>query len=206
MAERREAWSASEFVDRRHQMEARSRPNETRARPVHFVRVWLAWWAALVVVWLLLVDTFATDELVVGAAASAISASVATAVHRRGYIRFWPRAVWLREVPSLLWETTLDCGRLTDALWRRVVRREPVHGETFRVAFHQGGDNGRDGARRALVNFAVSFTPNSYVVDIDPEGDSLLVHRLVAAPLDAILRREQERAAAITDPPRGDDT
>jgi len=187
-------------------MEAHSRPSETRDQPVHAVRLWLAWWGVLAVIWLLLVDTFATDELLVGAAAAGIAASVATAVHRRGYIRFWPRAAWAREVPSLVWEATLDCGRLADALWRRVVRRERVHGETFRVPFDHGGDNGRDGARRALVNFAVSFTPNSYVVDIDPEGDTLLVHRLVAAPLDRVLRREQERAAAaIAHPHRGDD-
>jgi len=187
-------------------MEARSRPNETRADPVRLGRLWLAWWVALAVVWLLLVDTLATDELIVGAAAAAIAASVATAVHRRGYIRFWPRMAWSREVPSLLRETTLDCGRLAGALWQRVVRREPVHGDMFRVPFDHGGDNGRDGARRALVNFAVSLTPNSYVVDIDPEGDTLLVHRLVEAPLDRILQREQERAtAAITNPTRGDD-
>jgi len=187
-------------------MEARSRPNETRVHPAHLLRIWLAWWAVLVVVWLLLVDTFAASEFVVGAVAAAIAASAAAAVHRRGYIRFWPRLAWSREVPSLIWETTLDCGRLADALWQRVVLRKRVHGEMFRVPFDRGGDNGRDGARRALVNFAVSLTPNSYVVDIDPESDTLLVHRLVAAPLDRILRREQDRATtAITNPYRGDD-
>ena len=93
------------------------------------------------------------------------------------------------------WSIVVDCGLLTTALWRRIVLRRRVEGTTFRVPFHHGGDNGRDGARRALVNFAVSITPNSYVVDIDPEGDSLLVHRLVAGPLDRVLTREQQRAA-----------
>jgi len=78
------------------------------------------------------------------------------------------------------WSIVVDCGLLTTALWRRIVLRRRVEGTTFRVPFHRGGDNGRDGAQRALVNFAVSITPNSYVVDIDPEGDSLLVHRLVS--------------------------
>jgi multisubunit Na+/H+ antiporter MnhE subunit len=190
--ERREAWSARVFVDRRHLM-------TRRGNPVPLAAAWLAWWIALVIVWLLLVDTLAADELAVGAVAAAIAASVAIAVHKRGYIRFQPRLAWTREIPYLLWETVLDCGRLGDALWRRVIKRQPVQGVTVRVPFHHGGDNGRDGARRALVNFAVSFTPNSYVVDIDPEADSLLVHRLVPGPLDRILQREARRASVASD-------
>jgi hypothetical protein len=96
---------------------------------------------------------------------------------------------------------------LGSALWRKVVRRDAVEGSTVRVPFHHGGDNGRDGARRALVNFAVSLTPNSYVIDIDPEADSLLVHRLVAGPLDGLLQRQQQRAEihlGSTATPNGD--
>lgn len=157
----------------------------------------LGWWAALVVLWLLLVDAIQTQELVVGSIAAAVSATVATAVLRRGYIRFWPRALWVLEVPNLIASVIIDCVVLAGALWRRVVRREPVRGLTVRVPFRHGGDNARDGARRALANFAVSLTPNSYVVDMDPEGgDSLLVHRLVPAPPDRVLQRGE--------PSRGD--
>jgi multisubunit Na+/H+ antiporter MnhE subunit len=173
-----------------------ARPPAER-EPDHAIRTaatWAAWWAALAVVWLLLVDTFQADELVVGAVAAAIAATVGTVVQRRGYIRFWPRAAWVLETPYLIGGIVVDCGLLARALWRRLVLRRPVHGETIRVPFHHGGDTGRDGARRALVNFAVSITPNSYVVDMDPEGDNLLVHRLVPVPLDRVLRREQLRA------------
>jgi multisubunit Na+/H+ antiporter MnhE subunit len=158
------------------------------------LRVWVGWWAALALVWLLLVDTLRYDELIVGAFAAAIAATVATAVLRRGYIRFSPRPRWLLETPYLVRDVLVDCVLLAGALWRRTVGRQPVRGTTIRVPFHHGDDSGRDGARRALVNFAVSLTPNSYVVDIDPEGDSLLVHRLVPVPLDRVLRREQQRA------------
>jgi multisubunit Na+/H+ antiporter MnhE subunit len=155
---------------------------------------WLGWWAVLAGLWLLLVDTLRVDEALVGAGAAAIAATVATAVHSRGYIRFQPRAAWLRGVPSLLGAVVVDCGLLGRALWRRVVHREHTRGAMLVVPFHHGGDTGRDGARRAVVNFGVSLTPNSYVVDIDPEGDNLLVHRLVDRPLDRILRYEQLRA------------
>jgi len=167
-------------------MDSRPRPDPT----LNLAHIWCAWWVALAVIWLLLVDTVHADELIVGAVAAGLAASVATAVHHRGYIRFSPRLRWLLEAPSLLAAVVVDCGLLAGALWRRLVLREDVRGQMIRVPFRHGGDNGRDGARRALVNFAVSLTPNSYVVDIDPEGDSLLVHRLVPGPLDGVLRRE----------------
>jgi multisubunit Na+/H+ antiporter MnhE subunit len=46
------------------------------------------------------------------------------------------------------------------------------------------------------VNVSVSLTPNSFVIDIDPEAHSLLVHRLVARPLDAVLEQQRLRARA----------
>jgi multisubunit Na+/H+ antiporter MnhE subunit len=63
------------------------------------------------------------------------------------------------------------------------------------VPFHHGGDNGRDGARRALVNFSVSLSPNTFVLDVDPEGDNLLVHQLVSRPPERILERQRQLAA-----------
>jgi multisubunit Na+/H+ antiporter MnhE subunit len=169
------------------------------------VRVWFGWWTALALVWLALVDTVRSDELIVGALAAAVAATVATAVLSRGYIRFSPRLSWLTETPYLVRDVLVDCVLLAGALWRRTVRGEPVRGVAIRVPFHHGDDSGRDGARRALVNFAVSLTPNSYVVDIDPESDSLLVHRLVPVPLDRVLRREQERAEVTSrQPDEGD--
>ena len=155
-------------------------------RPRHRPALWLAWWAALLVVWLLLVDTTDPQELAAGAVAAAVAATLATAVHRRGYIRFQPRARWLRHTPALLWNVLVDCALLGRALWQRTILRRPVAGTTVRVPFEYGGDSGRDGARRALVNFAISLTPNSYVIDIDPEAHSLLIHQLVADLPDRI--------------------
>lgn len=148
------------------------------------------------VAWILLVDTIAVQELVLGAAAAGVAAAVGFAVQRRGYIRFRPRARWLLQTPRLAWNVLVDCALLGQALWRRVVRREAVEGITIRVPFDYGDEGGRDGARRALVNVSVSLTPNSFVIDIDPEAHSLLVHQLVARPLDAVLERQQARARA----------
>ena len=187
-------------------MQARSLSSSSIGR-WNLVAIWLAWWSGLAVVWLLLVDTFRPEELAVGAAAAAITATLATVAHLRGYIRFRPRAAWLLETPQIVGNVLVDCVLLAGALWHKTVRRERTQGEMIRVPFHHGDDSGRDGARRALVNFAVSLTPNSYVVDIDPEGDSLLVHRMVPVPLDRLLLREQARfLRAHPKLPRGDDS
>ena len=158
------------------------------------VGIGAAWWAAMFVAWIALDDTIARPELVVGAVAAAIAAAIAFTVQRRGYISFQPRARWLMQIPRLAWTVLADCALLGGALWRRVVRREAVEGTTIRVPFDYGGDNPRDGARRALVNVGVSLTPNSFVIDIDPEAGSLLVHQLVARPLDAMLETQRRRA------------
>jgi multisubunit Na+/H+ antiporter MnhE subunit len=170
-------------------------PEVEGASGKNYALLWLAWWGSLFVGWLLLVDTFDPQELVVGAMAAALAASVAIVVHRQGYIRFWPRAAWLAHLPYLARMVIVDSGVLAVALWRRLVLRQPVSGSTIRVPFHHGGDNGRDGARRALVNISVSLTPNSFVLDLDPEGDSVLVHQLVARPLDRVLERQRQLAA-----------
>jgi len=153
-----------------------------------------AWWLAMFAAWIALVDSVALPELLVGLTAATVAALVAYEVHRRGYISFRPRFRWLLQSPRLVRSVLADSATLGYALWRRVVRREPVHGTTIRIPFDYGGDNGRDGARRALVNLSVSLTPNSYVIDIDPEGHSLLVHQLVARPLDPVLDRQRRRA------------
>jgi len=155
-----------------------------------------AWWAAMLAAWVALVDTIALQELVLGAAAAVAAAAIAFEVHRRGYVSFRPRARWLLQVPRLAWSVLADCALLAGALWRCVVRREAVRGTTIRVPFDYGDDNGRDGARRALVNLSVSLTPNSFVIDIDPEAHGLLVHQLVAQPLDPVLEQQESRAHA----------
>lgn len=159
--------------------------------------LWSAWWCGLFVTWLLLVDTFDVQELLVGVNAAALAATVAVAIHHRGFVRFAPRAAWISALPTVAWSVPVDTVVLGRALVHRLVLRRPVEGSTIRVPFHYGGDTGHDGARRALVNFAISITPNSYVIDIDPEAHSLLVHRLVPRELDPLLQREQRRAEAV---------
>jgi multisubunit Na+/H+ antiporter MnhE subunit len=150
------------------------------------LRFGLAWWAALLAAWLLFVDSLAPAEVVAGVVASALAASLAEAVRERGYVRFSPRLRWLAHAPRVAWQILVDCWILEVALVRRL-RGRRVRGVLYRVPIRYGGDDSRSAARRALLNFAVSITPNSYVLDLEPDTSVALVHQLVPDRLDPLL-------------------
>lgn len=140
----------------------------------------LGWWAGLVALYLLLVDTTETAEV----AAALIIAAIATAslllVTALGMAHGAPRLRWLallaRRLPA---RVVKDCAIVFAALWRRLVLREAVDGAFRVVHFDPGGDDPRSAARRALIVAGISLPPNSYVVSLDAEAGSLLIHYLV---------------------------
>jgi hypothetical protein len=60
---------------------------------------WLIWWVLMMSFWIMLDDSVATDELLAGAGAAAIAASLAEVVSYQAASRFRMRAAWL--VPAL---------------------------------------------------------------------------------------------------------
>jgi len=158
-----------------------------RARLAFGLGLWVALWG----VWLLLVDTLVPIELVAGAVAAAIAATVAEAVREGGYVRFSPRLRWLGFVPGLVIGVLRDCGVLTVALWREIRRPGSQRGLLIRLPFAYGDQGGRDSARRALVNMGVTLTPNTYVLDLDPEAGVMVVHQLVPGDLDSIVPKRR---------------
>jgi len=141
----------------------------------------------LLVLWLAFVDSLAVPEVLAGVAAAAVAASVAETLRELGYVRFAPRLAWARHAPRVAWQILVDCGVLFAALARRLFRRRALRGVMLRIPIRYGDDSARDAARRALLNFGVSITPNSYVVDLDPETSTVLIHQLVAGPIDPLV-------------------
>src|SRR2546430_7087248 len=99
-------------------------------------RVWrwivyvLLWWAVLLGLWLLFVDTLALAEVLVGLGAAALAALAALGIHAYGGTRFRFRVRWLlllRDVPA---STLRDCATLGGVLWR-----QPIRGDRARGAF-----------------------------------------------------------------------
>jgi multisubunit Na+/H+ antiporter MnhE subunit len=141
---------------------------------------WFAWWVALVLLWQLFVNTFATPEVLAGLVAAAIAATAAEIVRGQGLVHFRPELRWLLRARKLPLAVVVDCRIVMGAVWRRLARREPVRGAFTAFPFSCGGDDAEAAARRALYVMAISLTPNTFVIGIDRENDVMLVHQLVS--------------------------
>jgi len=136
---------------------------------------WLGWFAALFVLWLLLVGTVQDVELIAGLCAAGIGATAVEVVRSQGLLRFQVEWRWLRRAWRPLLAVVPDFVLLMGALPRR--RR----GEFHTVEFPTGGQRAVDRGRRAFTGLAGSLGPNRLVVDLDPDKGEALVHDLVAS-------------------------
>jgi multisubunit Na+/H+ antiporter MnhE subunit len=145
------------------------------------VGFWVAWYVPLVLLWLLFVDTFAGQEVIVGLVAAAIAATAAELVRSQELVRFRLEPHWLRGLPGLPWQVLHDTWLLTVALWRHCTG-SPVRGVFRVVPFPSEADDDRSAARRALVTALVSVAPNTVVVGVEGAEGEMLVHQLVPEP------------------------
>lgn len=143
------------------------------------MRFWLGWFVVLNVLWLALISGFDVAETVLGVAASAIAATAATAVRHTRFVFFHPRPSWFLATWRLPWRTLIETVQVFGALWRRVVHGEPIRGRFRAEPFPPGRDEHRAPARRAVRTIAESVAPNTFVVGIDEDEHTVLVHELV---------------------------
>ncbi|HJU36617.1 MAG TPA: hypothetical protein VJ716_04265 [Gaiellaceae bacterium] len=140
---------------------------------------WLAWWVALFWLWLLLVGQWNGEELVAAAIAAAISAGIAELARSR--TRFgvsFPVAV-LADLPSVLAMVFVDFGILVWALVASVARRRIVRGEFVAREVEHSSRIARGAGPRAWTVLLASYSPNAYVVDVDPKTRRVLLHDLI---------------------------
>lgn len=140
------------------------------------------WWVVLYLFWLLLVDVLAPPEVVVGLGAAALAVLPAAGIRVHGGRRFRARWRWLALLRAVPWSVARDSAVVLAVLWRRLVRRERVRGR-FRIVRFPAGDDDQEAATwRAFAIAATSVAPNTYVVGIDSENKTALVHQLVPDP------------------------
>jgi multisubunit Na+/H+ antiporter MnhE subunit len=141
---------------------------------------WLAWWVLLMSFWVILDDSIATDELLAGAGAAALAALLAELVTYQAGDRVRIRARWLGRVVELPGQVAGDTVIVFAALWRRLAHGEqPPSG--FRVLPVRYGDDSAEGkTRRALLVGGESIAPNTFVLGIDKNTDTMVIHQLVA--------------------------
>lgn len=143
------------------------------------VVAWLAWWLALFWLWLLLVGEWDRQEWVAAAGAATISATLAEfARTRTGFSARLPSRA-LADVPKVLFMVVVDFGIVVWALLLSLVRRKIVRGRLISRELERGTRAARGTGPRAWTAFAATFSPNAYVIDIDPETRVVLLHDLV---------------------------
>ena len=152
------------------------------------VFAWASWWIALFWLWLLLVGEWNREQLVAAALAAAIAAGAAELARSRtgSGVRF-PLSL-VTDVPQALAMVVADFGIVVWALVASVARRRIVRGEFVSRELDRGSWVARGAGSRAWTVLVASFSPNAYVVDVDPETRRVLLH-------DLIRNRKSERPA-----------
>jgi multisubunit Na+/H+ antiporter MnhE subunit len=141
---------------------------------------WLASWAALTGLYVLLVFKTEPAELVAGAICGAISATGAELVRRHGSVRFAPGWAWLPALARVPRATVVETALLVGVLWRVIVRREDVRGRIVSLPYPGARDKSVEATSRRVVDtWLGSVSPNSLVVGFAERHDRVLVHRLV---------------------------
>ena len=140
---------------------------------------WLAWWIALFWLWLLLAGEWNRQEWVAAAVAATIAASLAELARvRTGFAARLPLRT-LADVPEILVMVVVDFGVIVAALIASVARRRIVRGELVSRGLERGPDAAGGVGPRAWTALAASYSPNAYVIDIEPETQTVLLHDLV---------------------------
>ena len=158
--------------------EPRERAPQDR-RPAARVGAWLAWWVVLMLFWIMLDDSLATDELLAGAGAAAIAAFVAELAGHQAAVRFRMRFEWLVPALRLPGQVARDMVTVYAALWRRLTRGEQPDSAFVAEPVRYGDDSAEGITRRALLIGGRSLAPNEFALGIDAGTDTLVLHRLV---------------------------
>jgi multisubunit Na+/H+ antiporter MnhE subunit len=134
--------------------------------------------------WIVLDDSLATDELLAGAGAAALGATLAELVSHQSGLRFRMRIEWLAAAVRLPGQVARDTWTVFAALWRQVAGGEQPRSGFRAVPVSPAGDNDEDRTRRVLQVWQRSVAPNSFALGIDQDRGVMIVHHLVLPDAD----------------------
>jgi hypothetical protein len=129
--------------------------------------------------YLLLIDITDLPELIVGAGAAAIAATgfeLAREQRTVGGLR--ARTGWLGRIHRPLRSVPSDIATVSVLAVRQLIRPREVNGVFRTVPFRCGDDERLETGRRALAESLGSFAPNTIIIGVDAERESLLGHQL----------------------------
>jgi multisubunit Na+/H+ antiporter MnhE subunit len=135
--------------------------------------------------WVIVDDSLALDELLAGAGAAALGASLAVLVGHQAAAWVRIRIAWLSPALSLPGEVVRDMVIVFMALWRRLADGEEPASGYREVPVRFGADTSEGKSRRALLVGGRSVAPNTFALGIDAERDVMVVHQLVVSDGEA---------------------
>jgi hypothetical protein len=141
---------------------------------------WCLWWFAFFWLWLLLTGDWNRIELIGAACGAAVAATLAELVRAAARQSLRLPLGWLWATALVLPIVLADFGIVMWALLRSLRERRVVRGAFITRPFDAGPRTTPAGrAHRAWTVLVAGFSPNAYVIDIDDEADTVLLHDLV---------------------------
>lgn len=137
----------------------------------------LVWWVVLFALWLLFAGQWSWLVAAWGAGLALVAALGGEVVAGQGLLSVRWRPSWLRELGPALLAVVVDFLVVTRALAVAVATGRRRLG-VFRQDSSAAGSGELPSGRRAWVTLVVTWSPNSYVLDIDPETGRRMVHDL----------------------------
>ena len=145
----------------------------------HRIGTWLVWWVLLMSFWVMIDDSTATDELLAGAGAAAIAATITEVVTYPAATRFRMRNKGLIPAMKLPNEVARDTIIVFMALYNKLTRGQDPPSAFVAQPLRYGDDTPEGLTRRVLITGATSLAPNQFVVGLDSARNEMTVHRLV---------------------------
>jgi hypothetical protein len=146
---------------------------------VKHVVAWVAWWLPLFWLWLLLVGEWNREQVVAASIAAAIAATLAEAARTRTAFTARVPLRFVADLPRAFGMVFVDFGIVVWALFVSLGRRRVVRGELVAREIEGGSAVARAVGPRAWKALVASYSPNAYVVDLDPKTRRVLLHDLV---------------------------
>jgi hypothetical protein len=148
-------------------------------RRANALGAWLCWWVGCFWLWMLHIGKWDRIDAVAGAVAAAVVATLAECARRAADVH--PRVTPERFGRSVTMPLIVfaDFAVLTYALAASLAHRRVVRGRYLARDFPAGPKTPEGSARRAWTVLLATYSPNAYVVDIDPDEDVVLLHDLV---------------------------
>jgi multisubunit Na+/H+ antiporter MnhE subunit len=141
--------------------------------------LWSGQVVVLAVGWFFFAGKLEWQEFSLGSVCAVLAALALNRAGAHNFAPLRPRARWFGHLLTLPYQVLRDSLAVISALLRRLAGRGAIAGQFSTGHFNAGGEDAVSTAKRAFAVGITSFPPNSIVIEISREEDTILYHELV---------------------------